>query len=120
MVLIFMYRLLVATVVMIAGLSSAPAAGAQVSSERTVLLLTGEGCRSQREAMAAALEQRPGVIHVDFSSIPDHLLVDRVKESTDEELAESINDLLGAGGLCRAAVMKSCITAGPIAGHVAP
>jgi hypothetical protein len=44
---------------------------------------------------------------------PNHVLIDHDgRHSTDEELAALLNRLIVAHGGCRAAVMKSCITAG--------
>lgn len=106
---------------LVLALALAQPAAADPARERTAFLLSGDTCSPQREALAAALMRRPGVILVDFSSVPDHILVDHLSAAgADAEMATVINDLLGAQGGCRAEAMKSCITAGAIEGNVAP
>ena len=63
--------------------------------------------------MTEALEKHEGIARVEADAIPNHVLIDHDgRHSTEEELAAFLNRLTVAHGVCRAAVMKSCITAG--------
>jgi hypothetical protein len=87
--------------------------GELLAAERTALALTGAGCGASRQAIIHGLEQLDGVARVEANLIPDHLLIDhRAGAVTGEALAAFFGMLTKAGGPCRAAVMRSCITAG--------
>jgi hypothetical protein len=84
---------------------------AEAGVTRVSILLTGEGCAVQRQALADGLNKVPGIIFVDSRSVPDHLLIDVGDgTSTPEQLVHRVNDLL-ASTSCKAEEMKSCITA---------
>ena len=62
--------------------------------------------------MVEALQRLEGVVKVEADLIPDHLLIDHDgRHLTEEQLAGFVNALAAAHGRCRAAVMRSCITA---------
>ena len=83
----------------------------QAGATRVSILLTGEGCTAQRQALADRLNKVPGILFVDGRSVPDHLLID-VEDgtSTAEQLVNRVNDSLSQAS-CKAEEMKSCITA---------
>ena len=81
--------------------------------ERAALALSGPDCRLSHQAIIETLERLEGVTRVEVETIPDHLLVDHDGlRRTGEELAGFVNGLAALQGRCRAAVMRSCITAG--------
>jgi hypothetical protein len=81
--------------------------------ERIALFVSGSDCQLSQPAIIGPLERLEGVAKVEAEVIPDHLLVDHDGlRWTGEELAGFVNGLAGLHGRCRAAVMKSCITAG--------
>lgn len=85
-----------------------------LSLERAALMLSGSGCRMSQQAIVEALERLEGVVQVKADVIPDHLMIDHDgSHYTGEELAGLLNELATPDGPCRAAIMKSCITAGP-------
>ena len=87
------------------------AARAESAHDRVALMLSGPDCRSVQKRMAAALQQRTGVLHVDTDLMPDHVLIDIVRqELTEETVAVTANQAM-RGSQCRAEIMKSCITA---------
>ena len=82
-----------------------------VALERATIALSGPDCSLWHHAMTEALEKHEGIARVEADTIPNHVLIDHDgRHSTDEELAALLNRLTVAHG-CRAAVMKSCITA---------
>ena len=88
----------------------------QAGVTRVAILLTGEGCAVQRQALADQLNKGQGIVQVDGRSVPDHLLIDVESGTmTAEQLVGRLNDAL-ASTPCKAEEMKSCITA-DIAGH---
>ena len=81
--------------------------------ERATIALSGPDCSQWHQAMTEALEQLEGIAQVQADAIPNHVLIDHDgRHRTQEELAALLNQLIIAHGGCRAAVMKSCITAG--------
>ncbi|ULA65274.1 MAG: hypothetical protein LZF86_190577 [Nitrospira sp.] len=58
-----------------------------------------------------ALRQHAGVLQVDPNLMPDHLLIDLVRQELAEERLTAIANSAIAGNQCRAEIMKSCITA---------
>lgn len=84
---------------------------AQATVARISILLTGEGCAAQRQALANQLTAVHGIVFVDGHSIPDHLLID-VEDGTPtaEQLVRRLNDALTSTP-CKAEEMKSCISA---------
>ena len=48
---------------------------------RVAIMLSGEGCTTQRQALIDALSTVRGVVSVDARTIPDHLLVDVAHEA---------------------------------------
>lgn len=88
-------------------------AQAESGHDRVALFLSGPSCSSLRQTITTALQQQPGVLHVDHDLMPDHVLIDIVRQQlTDETLAAQVNATIGESQ-CRAEIMKSCITAGP-------
>src|SRR5262245_37067965 len=81
--------------------------------ERAVLALSGPSCRVSQQAIIQAIEGLEGVAQVNTDMIPDHVLIDHDGlHRTEEEWAGLLNnELTGKRGGCRAAVMKTCITA---------
>ncbi len=65
----------------------------------------------------AALQQHTGVLQVDPNLMPDHLLIDMVRQELAEESLTAIANSVIAGNQCRAEIMKSCITAEPMPTH---
>jgi hypothetical protein len=84
---------------------------AQAGTARISILLTGDGCAAQRQALADHLREVPGIVFVDGRSVPDHLLID-VEDGTPtvEQLVRRLNDALTSTP-CKAEEMKSCISA---------
>jgi hypothetical protein len=83
----------------------------QAGVTRVAILLTGEECAVQRQALAGRLHKVQGIVQVDGRSVPDHLLIDvESGTTTAEQLVEELNDAL-ASTSCTAEEMKSCITA---------
>jgi hypothetical protein len=90
-----------------------PWRGEASALERAALSLTGWDCQRSQPAIIESLERLEGVAKVEGNVIPDHLLVDHDgRRRTGDELADFINGLLRLQGRCRAAFMKSCISAG--------
>ncbi len=93
-------------------------AAAERPQERIALLLSGDHCAQQVEAVRQALAQIPGVLAVDGGSVPDHLLVDRAHTpDPPEHLADVANAVLSTRFSCRAEIMRSCISAGAVDPH---
>jgi hypothetical protein len=87
---------------------------------RVAILLTGEGCAGQRQALADRLNNIQGIVQVDGRSVPDHLLIDVEDDrATAEQLVGKVNDTL-ASASCKAEEMKSCITADMAAHQLMP
>lgn len=70
--------------------------------------------------MAASLQQQTGVLHVDTDLMPDHVLVDIVRQELTEDTVIAIAKVAIGAVQCRAEIMKSCITAGPPQHNVDP
>jgi hypothetical protein len=88
-------------------------AQAESAQDRVALMLSGPDCPAVRERVTTALQQQAGVHRADPDLMPDHVLVDIVRQQvTDETVAAIANTAIG-GGRCRAEIMKSCITAEP-------
>ena len=84
---------------------------AESTPERVALMLSGPDCPSAQKMMAATLRQQTGVLHVDTDLMPEHALIDIVRqELTEETVAVAANTAM-SGSQCRAEIMKSCITA---------
>lgn len=93
-------------------MSLANAAHAETTHERIALILSGQDCPAQRDAIMARLARIEGITRVDLNILPDHVMIDRVHDRlTAEDLAALLNEVMAAHGQCRADVMKSCITA---------
>lgn len=93
---------------------------AESAHDRVALMLNGPDCSSVRNTLTTALQQQPGVLHVDADLMPDHVLIDIARsELTEETLAARANTAIG-GSQCRAEIMKSCITAEPSSHHTGP
>mgnify|MGYP001160699245 FL=1 len=84
---------------------------AESAHERVALMLTGPDCLSLRQQIVSALEQQPSVLRADQDLMPDHVLVDIVRQQMTEETVAGIANAATGGGQCRAEIMKSCITA---------
>jgi hypothetical protein len=81
--------------------------------ERSALALAGSKCRQSEPAIVHALERLDGVTRVEGGLIPDHILIDHDgRRVTGDQLAGIVNAVPELRGICRAAVMRSCITAG--------
>jgi hypothetical protein len=84
---------------------------AESTHERVALMLSGPDCPSSQQQIVSALEQQTGVLRADQDLMPDHVLVDIVRQQVTEETVAAIANAAIAGGQCRAEIMKSCITA---------
>ena len=60
---------------------------------------------------------RSGVLRADPDLMPDHVLIDIVRQHLTEEALAAIANQATAGSQCRAEIMKSCITAEPPPPH---
>ncbi len=90
-----------------------PWRGEAFALERAILSLTGSDCQWSQSAIIESLEHLEAVAKVEGNVIPDHLLVDHDgRHRTGDELADFLNELPHLHGRCRAAFMKSCISAG--------
>lgn len=106
-------RVAILGVGIVLAVSFAGAAHAEPTRERIALMLSGQDCPAQQQAVIQRLAGVAGVVQVDMSMIPDHVMIDRTSDRLmAEDFAALVNDAMAAGGLCRAEVMKSCITAG--------
>lgn len=74
-------------------------------------MLSGPDCPSSQQQIVSALEQQTGVLRADQDLMPDHVLVDIVRQQVTEETIAAIANAAIGGGQCRAEIMKSCITA---------
>jgi cation transport ATPase len=84
---------------------------AESTHERVALMLSGSDCASSQQQIVSALEQQTGVLRADQDLMPDHVLVDIVRQQVTEETVAAIANAAIGGGQCRAEIMKSCITA---------
>ena len=84
---------------------------AESTHERVALMLSGPDCQSSQQQIVSALEQQTGVLRADQDLMPDHVLVDIVRQQVTEETVAAIANAAIGGGQCRAEIMKSCITA---------
>lgn len=84
---------------------------AESTHERVALMLSGSDCPSSQQRIVSALEQQTGVLRADQDLMPDHVLVDIVRQQVTEETIVAIANAAIGGGQCRAEIMKSCITA---------
>ena len=81
--------------------------------ERAALALSGPDCRLSQQAIIETLERLEGCARVEAETIPNHVLVDHDGlHRTEKSWPASSTGLAPLQGRCRAAVMKSCITAG--------
>ncbi|MCC6140846.1 MAG: hypothetical protein IT389_09570 [Nitrospira sp.] len=92
-------------------LATPEAARAEPAQDRIALMLSGSDCSSVLETVTVALQQHNGVLHVDPTMMPDHLLVDMARQEHAEDRLTATANAAIAGSQCRAEVMKSCITA---------
>lgn len=86
-------------------------AQAEPAHDRVTLMLSGPDCPSVQKGMAAALQQRTGVLQVDLDLMPDHVLVDIVRQELTEDMVAVTANQAMSGSQCRAEIMRSCITA---------
>ncbi len=101
-------------------LSAHETAQAESAHDRIALMLSGPDCPSAQRLMAASLQQQTGVLHVDTDLMPDHVLVDIVRQELTEDTVIAIAKVAIGAVQCRAEIMKSCITAGPPQHNVDP
>ena len=91
------------------------------ANHRVTLTLSGENCSAHHEAIAQKLYQVPGVVRVNMQLIEDHIMIDRVQdERTAEDFLAIVNGIIPPDAPCRAEIMGSCISAGPITPSPAP
>ncbi len=84
---------------------------AEAGMTRVAIMLSGEDCAAQREALIDVLRTVHGVVSVDGRTIPDHLLVDVAQEEViAEQLVHIVNSAISSAS-CKGEEMKSCITA---------
>jgi hypothetical protein len=84
---------------------------AESTHERVALMLSSPDCASSQQQIVSALEQQTGVLRADLDLMPDHVLIEIVRQQLTEEELTAIAKKAIAGGHCKAEVMKSCITA---------
>lgn len=84
---------------------------AESASERVTLMLDGPDCPSSQQRVVSSLERQTGVLRADQDLMPDHVLVDIVREQVTEETVVAIANAAIGRDQCRAEVMRSCITA---------
>lgn len=85
---------------------------AYTADERIALLLTGSACPQSYATLEQNLIQIPGVMRINLHTVPDHVLIDADPAVIDADLlVKRSNDLLEAHTPCRAALMRSCISA---------
>lgn len=76
-------------------------------------MLSGSDCPSVRGNVTTALQQQAGVLLVDPNLMPDHMVIDIVRQDLAEETLTAVAKAAIAGNQCRVEIMKSCITAEP-------
>ena len=75
-------------------------------------MLTGATCRAMQPLIETALRHSNGVIAVDGTSVPEHLLLDiEVAKTSAQDLLGVVRTIVGSDGSCQADIMQSCITA---------
>jgi hypothetical protein len=74
-------------------------------------MLSGPDCPAVRDRATTALQQHTGVLHVNTDLMPDHALVDIVRQEQTEDMVAVTANKAMRGSQCRAEIMKSCITA---------
>ena len=75
-------------------------------------MLTGPSCRERQHPLDTALRLVDGVIAVDNTSVPEHLLLDIEEEKTSaRNLLDAVRAIVGSDSSCQAEIMQSCITA---------
>ncbi|MFO0773432.1 MAG: hypothetical protein U0172_02045 [Nitrospiraceae bacterium] len=87
------------------------------SPERVALFFSGPACASQLETVRQRLLAVPGVRAAHPNIIPDHLLVDTNGMIAHDQLVEAAAAALANTATCRASIMESCISAGPMDAH---
>ncbi len=98
-------------------LSAIETARAEPAQDRIALMLSGPDCPALRNTVTAALQQQTGVLRANPDLMPDHVLIDIVRQHLTEEALAAIANQATAGSQCRAEIMKSCITAEPPPPH---
>ena len=95
-----------------ATLISPSPASAGSPRDRITIMLTGSTCREMQHPIETALRHIDGVIAVDSTSVPEHLLLDIEEEKTmARDLLDVVRIIVGSDASCRAEIMQSCITA---------
>ncbi len=101
-----------ATLLLLAYACAFPFSSEGSSLERITLLTSGTDCSSYHDVMTKALRYMDGVVHIEPSLIPEHIMVDQAAgHRTAEDLATILNRDMPVGARCHVAVMNSCITA---------
>lgn len=115
-----MFKLQSAIFGLLAILSFSPAlAGAP--HERIAIMLTGSGCHEIQQTVEPALRHSNGVVAVDGTSVPGHLLIDVEEGKTSaQDLLTVIHASAHNTLSCQIDVMRSCITAPRLAKVQAP
>lgn len=86
--------------------------GASASAlERITLELSGPSCGSQRAELAATLSSLAWVRTIDFTSVPDHVLVDIDGEAIHHDDAIRLLTQAITSPSCYARAMQGCISA---------
>ena len=100
------------TVVLALGLAAI--AQAEPKIERITLQITGDACAAQQDRLRSSLSEVEGFRSIDFSSIPEHVLVDVDPGLLSRpNLVETVHRLLEHERACRVELMQSCISADP-------
>ena len=86
-------------------------ARAEPAQDRVALMLSGPDCSSVQALMVSTLQQHTGILYVDTDLMPDHVLIDIVRQELNEETVAVTANKAMSGNQCLAEIMKSCITA---------
>ncbi|HEY6085073.1 MAG TPA: hypothetical protein VIU63_06730, partial [Nitrospira sp.] len=93
---------------------------AATSLERHAFQLTGASCISQQTAIITTLLAIPGIHAVDFSSVPDHALVDIDADQPNGRQLLSVVIQAMNSRACQAEIMRSCVSTMSLSGQSIP
>jgi hypothetical protein len=97
-------------------LALATSAVAESTLERAAFQLSG-ACTADHRERLSSLSTMAGVQSIDFTSVPNHLLIDIDRQQLSaQDLAPIVRRLM-AESECRVEPMESCISATPLSHH---